>query len=135
MLLRLSPPITVSFVLICLAAAEPLRPRLAMLFRGQAQLAAAVLDKLDVGHVTVIGHSMGGEVAVALAERNSERIDRMILIDSPPTADTTFTIITKIYLMPVVGEMLSHFQSDEAIRRGLAQGFAPNFVHPGKVRD
>jgi pimeloyl-ACP methyl ester carboxylesterase len=96
----------------------------------QAQLAAALLDKLDVGHVTVIGHSMGGEVAVALAESNPERIDHMILIDSPPTADTTFTLMTKIYLMPVVGEMLCHFKSDEAIRRGLAQGFAPSFLIP-----
>jgi pimeloyl-ACP methyl ester carboxylesterase len=96
----------------------------------QAQLAAALLDKLDVAHVTVVGHSMGGEVAVALAESNPARIDRMVLIDSPPTADTTFTIMTKIYLMPVVGEMLSHFKSDEAIRRGLAQGFAPNFLIP-----
>jgi pimeloyl-ACP methyl ester carboxylesterase len=96
----------------------------------QAQLAAALLDKLDVGHVTVVGHSMGGEVAVALAESSPERINHMILIDSPPTADTTFTIMTKLYLMPVVGEMLSHFKSDEAIRRGLAQGFAPNFLIP-----
>jgi pimeloyl-ACP methyl ester carboxylesterase len=86
----------------------------------QAQLAAALLDKLDVDHVTVIGHSMDGEVAVALAESAPERIDRMILIDSPPTADTTFTIMTKLYLAPVAGEMLSHFESDEAIRRGLA---------------
>src|SRR5262245_26011860 len=98
----------------------------------QAQLASALLDKLGVDHVTVIGHSMGGEVAIAFAESNPERLDRMILIDSPPTADTTFTIMTKIYLMPVVGEMLSHFQTDNAIRRGLAQGFAPNFPIPEK---
>ena len=98
----------------------------------QAQLAAAALDRLDIGHVTVIGHSMGGEVAIGLAELQSARIDRMILIDSPPTADTSFTIMTKIYLMPIIGEMLSHFQSDAAIRRGLSQGFAPNFIIPEK---
>ena len=98
----------------------------------QAQLAAALLDELGVGHVTVVGHSMGGEVAVALAEIQPQRIDRMILIDSPPTAETTFTIMTKIYLMPVIGELLSHFQSDGTIRKGLAQGFAPGFVIPEK---
>ncbi|HEU0208770.1 MAG TPA: alpha/beta hydrolase [Candidatus Udaeobacter sp.] len=96
----------------------------------QAQLAASLLDKLGVDHVTVIGHSMGGEVAVALAEINPKRIDHMILIDSPPTADTTFTTTTRIYLMPIVGEMLSHFESDEAVRKGLAQGFAPHFLVP-----
>jgi pimeloyl-ACP methyl ester carboxylesterase len=96
----------------------------------QAQLAAALLDELGVAHVTVVGHSMGGEVAVALAEIQPQRIDRMILIDSPPTAETSFTIMTKVYLMPVLGELLSHFQSDRAIRKGLAQGFAPGFVIP-----
>lgn len=98
----------------------------------QAQLAAALLDRLVVAQVTVIGHSMGGEVAVALAEIQPQRVDRMILIDSPPTAETSFTIMTKVYLMPVIGELLSHFQSDRAIRKGLAQGFAPGFVIPEK---
>src|ERR1700722_825448 len=61
----------------------------------QAELVAAVLDRLGVDRVTVIGHSMGGEVATALAERNPTRISAMILIDSPPTAGTTFTILTE----------------------------------------
>jgi pimeloyl-ACP methyl ester carboxylesterase len=107
-------------------------PAIGYAITRQAQLAAALLDKLDVDHVTVVGHSMGGEVAIALAESKPERIDQMILIDSPPNADTTFTIMTKIYLMPVVGEILSHFESDAAIRKGLAQGFAPNFSIPQK---
>jgi hypothetical protein len=41
----------------------------------QAQLAAAVLDRFDIGHVTVIGHSMGGEVA-GCACRASASTDR-----------------------------------------------------------
>ena len=98
----------------------------------QAQLAAALLDELGVTQVTVIGHSMGGEVAVALTEIQPQRIDRMILIDSPPTSQTSFTIMTKIYLVPVIGEFLSNFQKDTTIRRGLAQGFAPEFVIPEK---
>jgi pimeloyl-ACP methyl ester carboxylesterase len=97
-----------------------------------AQLAAALLDELGVARVIVIGHSMGGEVAVALAEIQPKRIDRIILIDSPPIAETSFTIMTKIYFAPVIGELLSHFQSDRTIRRGLAQGFAPGFVIPEK---
>jgi len=96
----------------------------------QAQLVAAVLDELGVAYITVIGHSMGGEVAVALAEIQPKRIARMILIDSPPTPETSFSIMTKVYLMPVIGELLSHFQSDGAIRKGLAQGFAPGFAIP-----
>ena len=93
----------------------------------QAALVSAVLDNLAVDRVTIIGHSMGGEVATALAEIKPERIERMILIDSPPTAGTTFTFATEAYLKPLLGEFLSHFRSDRAIRRGLAQGFAPGF--------
>jgi pimeloyl-ACP methyl ester carboxylesterase len=98
----------------------------------QAELVAAVLDRLGVDQVTVIGHSMGGEVATALAERNPARIAAMILIDSPPTAGTTFTIMTDAAMTPVIGELLSHFETGEAIRRGLAQGFAPGFPVPEK---
>jgi len=98
----------------------------------QGALVAAVLDRLGVDRVTVIGHSMGGEVATAFAEMKPARIARMILIDAPATAGTTFTILTDAYLTPVVGQLLSHFQTDEGLRRGLAQGFAPGFAVPEK---
>ena len=35
-------------------------------------------------------------------------------------------------MTPVLGELLSHFETDETIRRGLAQGFAPGFPVPEK---
>jgi pimeloyl-ACP methyl ester carboxylesterase len=98
----------------------------------QAELVAAVLDRLDVDRVTVIGHSMGGEVATALAETIPTRIAAMILIDTPPTAGTTFTIMTDAVMTPVLGELLSDFTTDDAIRHGLAQGFAPGFPVPEK---
>jgi pimeloyl-ACP methyl ester carboxylesterase len=98
----------------------------------QAELVAAMLDRLGIDRVTVIGHSMGGEVATALAERNPARIAAMILIDSPPTAGATFTIMTDAVMTPVIGEVLSHFETDDTIRRGLAQGFAPGFPVPEK---
>jgi pimeloyl-ACP methyl ester carboxylesterase len=98
----------------------------------QAALVSAILDKLGVDGFTVIGHSMGGEVATALAERNPQRIERMVLIDSPPTTGLTFNPLTQAYLKPVLGEFLNELRSDEAIRRGLEQGFAPGFPVPEK---
>ena len=53
----------------------------------QATLVASVLDKLGIARVIVIGHSMGGEVGTALAEANPARIERMVLIDTPPGLD------------------------------------------------
>jgi pimeloyl-ACP methyl ester carboxylesterase len=107
-------------------------PRTGYMIVRQAELVAAILDKLGVEHVTVIAHSMGGEVATALAEMKPERTERMILIDSPPTAGTSFTFLTQVFLSPGLGELLSRFKTEAAMRRGLAQGFAPNFPVPEK---
>ena len=105
-------------------------PRSGYTIPRQAQLVVSVLDKLGVDRFAVVGHSMGGEVATAIAEMKPERIERMILIDSPPTPATTFTILTDAYLEPVLGEFLTHFQDDRDIHRGLEQGFAPGFPVP-----
>jgi len=107
-------------------------PRGGYMIVRQAELAAAILHKLGVERVTVIAHSMGGEVATALADMKPERIERIVLIDSPPAAGTSFTMRTRAYLAPGLGELLAHFRSDAAIRRGLAQGFAPDFPVPEK---
>ena len=98
----------------------------------QAKLVASVLDKLGVSRVIVIGHSMGGEVATALAEANPSRIERLVLIDSPPKAETTFNLGTGLALMPVIGELLTRFTTDDTIRKMLGQGFAPGFPVPDK---
>ena len=99
----------------------------------QASLVLAILDKLGIDRFIVIGHSMGGEVATALAEANPGRVERMVLIDSPPVAETTFKFLTRLALMPIVGELLARAKADAIIRRGLAQGFAPGFAVPNKL--
>ena len=111
-------------------------PRSGYSIERQAMLVSALLDRLGVDRFTVIGHSMGGEVATALAEINPQRIERMILIDSPARSESAeFTIMTGVYFQRPLGELLSYFESDDAIRRGLAQGFAPGFSVPEKFVD
>ncbi|MGH6824652.1 alpha/beta fold hydrolase [Methyloceanibacter sp.] len=105
-------------------------PRSGYSIERQASLVASVLDKLGAGRVTVIGHSMGGEVATAFAEANPQRVERMVLIDSPPKPETTFKLGTRLALMPVLGELMSRFMTDATIREMLAQGFAPGFPVP-----
>ena len=106
-------------------------PRSGYSIERQARLVSAILDQLGVDRFTVVGHSMGGEVATALAAMNPQRVDHMILIDSPATsAKGNFSVMTDAYFEPPLGELLAHFESDKAIRRGLAQGFAPGFPVP-----
>lgn len=42
---------------------------------------AAVLDAVGAGAVPVIGHSMGGFVAMVLAHRHPHRVQRLVLVD------------------------------------------------------
>ncbi len=89
-----------------------------------------MLDRLQVNKATVIGHSMGGEVATALIEARPSLVERLILIDSPATADAKFTLAMRAYLTPVLGEAMSRIMTDASVRRGLSQGFAPGFQIP-----
>lgn len=47
-----------------------------------AQWTIALLDRLGVQRVHVVGHSNGGRVAIALATAHPERVDRLVLADS-----------------------------------------------------
>ncbi len=49
---------------------------------------AAVLDALGVERATLVGHSLGGYVALAFARMYVERLDRLALVSSRITADT-----------------------------------------------
>ena len=42
---------------------------------------AVVVDHLGSQSVTVVGHSMGGFVAAATAERHTDRVERLVLVD------------------------------------------------------
>ena len=102
-------------------------PRAGYGIERQAALAAAVLDKLGIAKATIIGHSMGGEVAAALTEARPALVERLILIDTPAIADADFTLATRAYLTPVLGEAMARVLTDHDIRVALAQGFAPGY--------
>lgn len=53
-----------------------------------ADTVAAMLDKLGIERCTVVGHSMGGYVALALCERHPEKLDGIVLLSSTPNADS-----------------------------------------------
>lgn len=53
-----------------------------------ADTVAAAMEHLGVERYSVVGHSMGGYVALSLAERYGERIECMVLLSSTPSADT-----------------------------------------------
>lgn len=98
----------------------------------QAALVQSVLDRLEIVSATIVGHSMGGEVAVALAAANPDAVDRLVLIDSPPNPERSFTLRTRLAFTPLIGQALWRLRTDGILRQGLAQGFAPGFEVPKK---
>ncbi|MCP4384262.1 MAG: alpha/beta fold hydrolase [Hyphomicrobiales bacterium] len=110
-------------------------PRSGYAIARQADLVSAVLDANNVDRVIVIGHSMGGEVATALAEAQPSRIEKLVLIDAPPAAGGSFNAPTRLFMTPIVGPLLSRVVTRGARRQALAQGFAPGFPVPERFVD
>jgi pimeloyl-ACP methyl ester carboxylesterase len=98
---------------------------------NQAKLVAEAMRKLDVRDATVVGHSLGGAVTVALAEQDPQLVGRAAIIDMPPDnsyGDLGF--IAGLAFQPVLGEALWTIKPDFSIRDGLGVAFAPGFDVP-----
>lgn len=98
---------------------------------NQADLVAQALSRIGVRDAEVVGHSLGGPVAVALAEQSPRLVDRLVIIDSIPDAsygDVGF--IGELPFKPVIGEALWRVKPDFTISDGLEVAFAPGFPVP-----
>jgi pimeloyl-ACP methyl ester carboxylesterase len=97
----------------------------------QAEVVAEALRRLRVRDAEVVGHSLGGAVAVALAEQSPELVNRVAIVDMPPDnsyGDLGF--IAGLAFVPVLGEALWTIKPDFSIRDGLEVAFAPGFDVP-----
>jgi pimeloyl-ACP methyl ester carboxylesterase len=94
----------------------------------QAALVAAAMGQLDVQGAVVVGHSMGFSVAVALAARASQLVDRLVNIDEGPNQDVCdLPFLAKLTYAPVLGEALWRVSPDFAVEDGYADAFAPDY--------
>ncbi len=53
-----------------------------------ADTVSAMLEALGIERCTLVGHSMGGYVALAFAERHPEKLDGLVLLHATPNGDT-----------------------------------------------
>jgi pimeloyl-ACP methyl ester carboxylesterase len=98
---------------------------------NQAEVVAQALERLEVSRATVVGHSLGGSVGVALAELSPHLVDRLVIVDMPPDnsyGDLGF--IAGLGFQPVIGQALWRIKPDFSIRDGLEVAFAPGFKIP-----
>jgi pimeloyl-ACP methyl ester carboxylesterase len=107
------------------------KPSSGYTIENQADLVAQALGRLGVRDAEVVGHSLGGPVSIALAERSPQLVDRLVAIDSIP--DTTYGdvgFIGELPFKPVLGETLWRIKPDFTISDGLEVAFAPGFSVP-----
>jgi pimeloyl-ACP methyl ester carboxylesterase len=102
----------------------------------QARRVAAALRKLGVRRATIVGHSMGGTVASALAELEPRLVRKVAVIDTPPRdgyADPS--VMRSVSTWPVVGELVRRFAPDPVIKAGLDPAFADDVEVPDAFVD
>jgi pimeloyl-ACP methyl ester carboxylesterase len=103
---------------------------------NQADLVAQALARLGVREAEVVGHSLGGAVAVALAQRSPQLVDRVVIVDTPPTHEGgNLGFIASLGFAPVIGEFFARVRPDFAVKKGLEVAFAPGFDVPDEFVD
>ena len=116
---------TVSSVSTCWAAGDRQPPLSGYDIPAQARRVGAVLDKLGVSRVTVIGHSSGCTVATALAEQRPDAVAALALIDIGPSLDAKIpeSLLFRLLLTPFPGRLLWRLRTKAAIRKAARTGF------------
>jgi pimeloyl-ACP methyl ester carboxylesterase len=98
---------------------------------NQADLVAQALGRLGVREAEVVGHSLGGVVAVALAQQSPQLVNRVVIVDTPPTHEEgDLGLVARLGFAPVIGEFLWRIKPDFAVRKGLGVAFASGFDVP-----
>lgn len=98
----------------------------------QADTVAEALERLGVRGAEVVGHSLGGSVAVAVAERHPNLASRVVIVDTASGEHDRGSLgfIAGLAFQPVIGEALWQVKPDFATRKGLEVAFAPGFDVP-----
>ncbi|SHF73245.1 esterase [Modicisalibacter ilicicola DSM 19980] len=96
----------------------------------------ALLDRLDVPRCDLLGHSMGGKVAISVARLAPERLASLIVADIAPIAyghdhDSVFTAMRRVE----EGEPTSRKQADALMAEAVETPAVRMFLATNLVRD
>ncbi len=108
------------------------KPREGYSIRQQANAVARALAARGVPPATVVGHSMGGSAAVALAGDHPRAVERLVVLDMATGPPFRQSFIERMSRTEVVGQLLWQLASDGTIRDGYDTAFAPGYEVPGR---
>jgi pimeloyl-ACP methyl ester carboxylesterase len=110
------------------------KPRDGYSMENQADVVAAVMERLRVPGATVVGHSMGGFVATALVERHRARVARLITIGTPPEQGDG-NLFWRLAFAPVVGPAGWRLKPDAMVRAAIEETSPPEFDFPRRLSE
>lgn len=98
------------------------------------------IDQNDLTNVTVMGHSLGGTLALWLASREHNQIEQLVIIDALPAAGAlmfpNFNPEELVYESPYNHQLLA--MTDEQLEQmamGMAQGMSLNSATQQKIKE
>jgi pimeloyl-ACP methyl ester carboxylesterase len=103
----------------------------------QARRVVAVLDRLGVPRVTLVGHSSGSMVATAVVEHRPAAVVALALLDMSPDLEGKLpeALLSRLLLTRFPGSLLWRLRTEAAIRGAAASAFSrPVPVPDGLVR-
>ena len=110
------------------------KPRDGYSMEEQADLVAQALRELRIRRAAVVGHSMGGVVGVALAERHRPAVERLMLIGTAVDGrEAGGGLLERAAFWPVVGHANDRLIADRHARWAVERGFAPEFDPPTRL--
>ena len=83
----------------------------------------AFLDALKLSRVTLVGHSMGGTIALDYAAEHPERIDKLVVSNPLIVGSTAFSPRNRMFMMPGIRRLLFWGSRIGAIRRWVEKDF------------
>lgn len=97
----------------------------------QANAVAEALAQIDVAGATIVGHSLGGTVATAVAEQSPELATRVVILDQAPSDEfENLSFAAELGYRPIVGpalQRLTEIAPTSVVRSQYEQAFAPGF--------
>jgi pimeloyl-ACP methyl ester carboxylesterase len=102
---------------------------------AQAARVATMIDALDLGPLTVVGHSSGGYVATSLAEQRPDLVESMVLLSTGPRLEALRPqpAIIRLLSGPPLGRLTWLLRSDKLIRKGISATCAVHVELPDEL--
>lgn len=97
----------------------------------EAQLVEDALTELGIRRALIVGHSMGGLVATALATRDHSLVAGIVLVDSPVNPHAgSLPFVARLGFVPLLGPASRTLATNGMVEQGLKDAFAPGFKVP-----